>query len=54
MARPYNPLTKAEQHKKAMEVARKFCPNCGGDYETKCRTCIWYLIMNNIIGEEEF
>lgn len=52
--KPYNPLTKKEQQEKADKVAQNICIYCDGDYESKCKKCIWYLLMNSIIGENEW
>lgn len=52
--RPYNPLTKREQQDKANKLATKVCSGCREDYETGCKKCIWYLLMNAMIGEEDF
>jgi hypothetical protein len=56
MAKPYIPLTQEEQQTKANNIARKKCPKCecDMDYETGCKKCVWYLLMNQMIGEEEF
>jgi hypothetical protein len=52
--KPFIPLTVDEQQLKANEIARKTCSGCHKDYETGCKECIWYLILNAMIGEEEF
>lgn len=52
-SKPYNPLTDDEAQKKADRIAQEYCVGCPSDYPA-CKECIWYLIMNNIIGEEEF
>lgn len=54
MAKMYIPLTKEEQQAKATKIAQRVCPLCPHDYDTGCKKCIWYLIMNGMIGEEEF
>lgn len=55
MAKPYVPLTVPEQQDRANEIARKICSKCANhDYETGCKKCIWYLLMNAMIGEEDF
>jgi len=50
----YNPLTEKEQQDKANRIAQKICTGCRADYDTGCKKCIWYLLMNSMIGEEEF
>jgi hypothetical protein len=52
--KPYIPLTKKEQQKRANEIAQKVCFDCPKDYETGCKECIWYLLMNSMIGEGDF
>jgi hypothetical protein len=52
--KPYIPLTQKEQQDKADAIARKVCSECPKDYETGCKECIWYLLMNAMIGEDEF
>lgn len=52
--RPYNPLTEEEAQAKANKIAIKVCPSCHGDYETKCKECPWYLLMNAMIDEADF
>lgn len=54
MAKLYNPLTDQEQQDKANKIAQKVCTNCLNDYETGCKDCIWYLLMNSMIGEADF
>lgn len=53
MAKMYRPLTKGEQQDRATRLAQKKCPSCPHDYPD-CKECIWYLVMNAMIGEEEF
>lgn len=47
--KPYNPLSKEEQQKRADRIAQRYCISCDGDYETKCKSCVWYLIMNSML-----
>lgn len=54
MAKPYIPLSKEEQQARATRIAQRICTLCRCDYETGCKKCIWYFIMNGMIGEEEF
>jgi hypothetical protein len=51
----YIPLTKKEQQEKANKIARKTCPQCmyKNDYAI-CQKCIWHMLMNAMVGEEEF
>jgi hypothetical protein len=46
----YSPLNEDEAQRRANNVARVHCVPCNGDYESKCKNCIWYKLMNEIVG----
>lgn len=65
MPKMYRPLTKSEQQDRATRLAQKICPSCPHDFKCGtdpktgkathgCEECIYYLIMNSMIGEVEF
>ena len=53
MASPYlGSLTKGERQDKANKMAREKCMICSKDYQNGCTQCIWYYIMNEMVGEQ--
>ena len=43
----YYPLSVEERVKRARRIARKYCASCKSD---DCKDCIWYHLMNEILG----
>ena len=48
---PYIPLSREEQQVKVNRIARERCVPCNCEY-CVCVNCMWYYLMNEMVGEQ--